>query len=366
MTNTSPVELQGRGLIDRTGSMTGMEDVVVDGMNLFIHNLASDPLVRTMPFEIAQFDSMGHDIMRRGILKDLAPLVKDEYKPRALTPLLDAVGSALTDNVKSGVRYIVSIFTDGLENASRKYTLEQIKALVKQRLAEGWKIIFLGANIDAWQVARDMGIPPETTMNVHTQGRNTSAPGQQPGVVGRLKSMLGGSSHTSPVVLALGAAAALAVAYAAMRPGSAQAASLGFTDTDRNNAMGVDGVNTTWQQAVQADIDAFDEPLKSIADLPDDLFDAHTKLPENFDASLGSIGADGNQLGGFDSDVEVVSPDDVPLAQDEAGNDQDDDRDDDQDDEDDSDDRQSELADADSGDDGDGGGGGDGGGDGGD
>lgn len=310
-TKRKPLEI--RFTLDRTGSMAEWQNPVVEGVNAYLKKVQDDPLGKDALVTLVQFDSMGFDILRRAKAKDIEPLREDEYKPRALTPLFDATASALNDNIQPDIRYVAVLFTDGLENASTKYkTVEEIRALVEQRRSEGWIIIFLAANIDAWKVARDMGIPPETTMNVHVRGEN------QPQKPGLFSGMFGGGGSVSPVILALGAAAALGLAYAALRPGQAAAAPA-FTDADRNAAMGVDGTSTTWQQAVEADVKAFDEPFNSVFDLPEDVQQAQALLPADFDPSLGSMGSDGTQLGGFNADETVANAEDVPANKDEPG-----------------------------------------------
>lgn len=297
-----------RFVLDRTGSMAEWEAPVVDGVNAYLEKMKRDPVARNTPLSLVQFDSMGFDILRQGLIDEIKPLSKEEYKPRALTPLLDAVGAALLDNVDEGTQYTIVIFTDGLENASQKFILDEIKMLIERRRKEGWIVIFLGANFDAWEVAKSMGIPPETAMNTRLHGTSSASQQNQARASGT------GSSTISPIVLALGAAAALGLAYWALRPGSANAAEPSFSDADRNEAMGVDGVSKTWQDAVKEDIAGFDEPFASVLDLPQELQQASAELPADFDPSLGSM-VDGAQAGGFHYSGEVIDSEDLALLQ---------------------------------------------------
>lgn len=308
---TKVIRIKMRGLIDRSGSMAAWHKPVVEGVNTYLQTVKDDDAGRNAETLIVTFDSMGFDPIRKGLASDIELIREDEFVPRALTPLFDATDSALTDNVdeSEGVRNVLWILTDGLENASKKHkSVASIRALVEDKRKKGWLILFLGANIDAWKTAADMGIPPEHTMNVHVQGRN-----QQP-APGVLKRMFGGKSN--PIGMALAAAAGLGIAYALLRPGDANAATHGFTENDRNAAMGVDGVSTTWQDAVQQDIAAFDEPFNNIFDLPDDLHQAVSELPKDFDPSQGSLLDDGTQSGGMNFDGDIVSSEDAPTSPD--------------------------------------------------
>jgi hypothetical protein len=91
-----------------------------------------------------------------------ADLGADEYQPRAQTPLLDAVGhgvSLLDRSKQPDERAILAVMTDGLENASREYTKDTIKALLDRKQKEdGWLVLYLGAGHDAWQQAHSMGL----------------------------------------------------------------------------------------------------------------------------------------------------------------------------------------------------------------
>jgi len=90
----------------------------------------------------------------------------DDYSPGGMTALYDAVGRSITktqrylerrgDDRPSDV--IVVILTDGMENASRKWTARRVFDLITEAEDSGWQFVFLGANQDSWAVAQDMGI----------------------------------------------------------------------------------------------------------------------------------------------------------------------------------------------------------------
>ncbi len=292
-------------LLDRSGSMSSCEAPVVAGINDFIAKLQSDPTGRDARFLLTTFDSQGFDIIRRGDMLDIKPLASGEFQPRALTPLMDAAAHAISDLDEAGAdKNMLIIMTDGLENASKKSTSTQVKALIEDRRAKGWIIIYLAAHVDAWQQAAEIGVPKEQAMNFRAGTVETPRRGPL--------GWLGAKVQSNPVSSALIAAAGIGAAYY-MLSGSAvhaAASSFGFKESDRNEAMGVDGTSQTWRQAVQADVDGFDEPCGGIFDLPADVAAAEGTLPADFDPSLGSIGEDGAQPGQTDHDV--LTEDDRP------------------------------------------------------
>jgi hypothetical protein len=109
------------------------------------------------------FDSQGIDLIRDHVpAGSCAELAAAEYQPRAATPLLDAVGHGVTvldKRKEAGARSILAVMTDGLENASREYTKETIKALLDRKQKEdGWLVLYLGAGHDAWAQASAIGL----------------------------------------------------------------------------------------------------------------------------------------------------------------------------------------------------------------
>ena len=108
---------------------------------------------------------------RRVRIADVPALTSKEYYTRGCTALLDAMGDGIR-HIKNVHKYarpedrpartMFIITTDGMENASTRYTADQVRAMVKKQEKEaGWEFILLGANIDAERVAGDIGIPAE-------------------------------------------------------------------------------------------------------------------------------------------------------------------------------------------------------------
>ena len=153
-------------ILDRSGSMSGLEADTIGGYNAFLGKQRAEEgeaVVTTVLFDDKY--EMVHD---RADIKKVEPLTDKEYYARGSTALLDAVGK--TVNYVSGrhrtcleseipAKTIVVITTDGFENASREYDSAKVKEMIEHRKKEhGWEFIFLGANIDAVETAKDFGI----------------------------------------------------------------------------------------------------------------------------------------------------------------------------------------------------------------
>ena len=94
-------------------------------------------------------------------VKDVKELTEADYRPNACTPLYDAMGvsiTALEQKVREGDRVLVTVITDGLENASREYSGKAVKAMVDRLREKGWTFVYIGANQDAVEVAKDLHI----------------------------------------------------------------------------------------------------------------------------------------------------------------------------------------------------------------
>lgn len=155
-------------ILDRSGSMSGLESDTIGGFNGMIAQHRSeggDVLVSTVLFDHEH--EVVHDRVR---IADVPALTSKEYYTRGCTALLDAMGDAI-HHIKNVHKYARSedrpartmfiITTDGMENSSTRYTADQVRAMVKQQEEAGWAFVFLGANIDAVEVAGGLGIRPE-------------------------------------------------------------------------------------------------------------------------------------------------------------------------------------------------------------
>ena len=155
-------------ILDRSGSMSGLESDTIGGFNGMLAQHRSeggDVLVSTVLFDHEH--EVVHDRVR---IADVPALTSKEYYTRGCTALLDAMGDAI-HHIKNVHKYarpedrpartMFIITTDGMENSSTRYTADQVRAMVKQQEEAGWAFVFLGANIDAVEVAGGLGIRPE-------------------------------------------------------------------------------------------------------------------------------------------------------------------------------------------------------------
>ena len=147
-------------VLDRSGSMEDCRTDAIGAINGYLRQVREDREMEAASISLIIFDSQSIDTIRNRVLaRDCEPLASREYQPRAQTPLLDAVGrgvALLDERKETGERCILAIMTDGLENASREHTTDTIKALLDRKQREdGWLIIYLGADHEAWKQASD-------------------------------------------------------------------------------------------------------------------------------------------------------------------------------------------------------------------
>ena len=158
-------------IIDRSGSMHGLEKDVVGGFNALIEEQKKQGAtqVTTIFFnDKVKFIHEGVDI------NEVKPLDGRSYTPSGCTALLDAIGDAISfikarhgrlTEEELPSHTIFSIMTDGLENASREYRYEQIKDMIELQKKCGWDFIFQAANIDVRREADRLGIDGDMAMS---------------------------------------------------------------------------------------------------------------------------------------------------------------------------------------------------------
>ena len=169
-------------ILDRSGSMGGLESDTIGGFNGMIEKQKREPgacLVSTV-----LFDDQREVIHDRVPLEKVPALTNREYYVRGCTALLDAVGSAIHHiaNVHKYARSedrpektLFVITTDGLENASREYDYARVKAMIeRQKEKYGWEFLFLGANIDAAKEAARFGISADRAVRFHSDHVGTA------------------------------------------------------------------------------------------------------------------------------------------------------------------------------------------------
>lgn len=160
-------------ILDRSGSMEGLEEDTIGGFNSMMRKQASEPgdaLVSTLLFNNEL--EVIHDRIN---IKDVPELTSKEYYVGGSTALLDAVGSAIKhiakihkyarkEDVPEKTLFIIT--TDGMENSSRRFSYKDVRKLVEHEKSKyGWEFIFLGANIDAAAEASRYGIDSSMAVN---------------------------------------------------------------------------------------------------------------------------------------------------------------------------------------------------------
>ena len=168
-------------ILDRSGSMSGLESDTIGGYNAMLEKQKTAPgqaIVST-----ALFDDHCEVLHDRLDIKTVVPMSDKEYFVRGCTALLDAVGGAIhhNGNIHKYAREedrpektLFIITTDGMENASRRYNYDRVKMMIeRQKEKYGWEFIFLGANIDAVEVADRFGISADRAANYHADSEGT-------------------------------------------------------------------------------------------------------------------------------------------------------------------------------------------------
>ena len=152
-------------ILDRSGSMAGLESDTIGGFNSLIDKqkkVEGKAFVTTV-----LFDNQQKTVHDRIDLTEVAPMTEKEYYVGGSTALLDAVGDTVThiEKIHKYVRpedvpahTMVVITTDGMENSSHRWRAADVKKLVEKKKEGGWEFLFLGANIDAVSEAARFGI----------------------------------------------------------------------------------------------------------------------------------------------------------------------------------------------------------------
>ena len=167
-------------ILDRSGSMAGLESDTIGGFNSLIKKQkkqAGKCYVSTI-----LFDNHSRVLYDREKLEAIRPMTEDDYYVGGCTALCDAIGGAIR-HIKNIHKYarpedvpehtMFVIITDGMENASHKYSSEMIKQMINQQKNCGWEFLFIGANIDAVETAGNLGIAEDRAVNYRADSRGT-------------------------------------------------------------------------------------------------------------------------------------------------------------------------------------------------
>ncbi|MBP3937980.1 MAG: hypothetical protein IK955_01100 [Clostridia bacterium] len=168
-------------ILDRSGSMAGLEADTIGGFNSMIEKQKKQDgkcYVSTILFD--HETQVVHD---RVELSSVRPMTENDYFVRGSTALIDAIGSSIhhianihkyarPEDVPQNTMFVIT--TDGMENASRKYSSSEVKKMIeKEKEKYGWEFIFIGANIDAVETAKHFGINSDRAVNYHADSKGT-------------------------------------------------------------------------------------------------------------------------------------------------------------------------------------------------
>ena len=168
-------------ILDRSGSMSGLESDTIGGFNGLIEKQRKQEgecYVSTV-----LFDNVSEVLHDRVKLLEIEPMTEKDYTVRGCTALIDAIGGAIhhignihkyarPEDVPEHTMFVIT--TDGLENASHKYSSDEVKKMVERQKQEfGWEFLFIGANIDSVETAKHFGIGADRAVNYHADHQGT-------------------------------------------------------------------------------------------------------------------------------------------------------------------------------------------------
>ena len=168
-------------ILDRSGSMSGLEADTIGGYNSMLAKQKKEEGEAILSTVL--FDDKCEVLHDRIPVGKIEPLTDEEYYVRGCTALLDAVGGAIEhigkihksmpeDERPEKTLFIIT--TDGMENASRRYDYAKVKKMVeKKKKKHGWEFIFMGANIDAVEVAGRFGVAKNRAVRYECDGAGT-------------------------------------------------------------------------------------------------------------------------------------------------------------------------------------------------
>jgi len=158
-------------ILDSSGSMSNIMSDSIGGFNTFLKKQKELPDEATIT--VALFDSYNnYQILYDNVdIKEAKDLTPKEWYPRGMTALYDAIGKTINADkarllklgVEAPAKVLVCVVTDGDENDSKEYNLDNIKSLIKDCEKDDWNFIYLAANQDAFSVGSSFGISGANT-----------------------------------------------------------------------------------------------------------------------------------------------------------------------------------------------------------
>ena len=168
-------------ILDRSGSMSGLEGDTIGGFNAMIEKQKKEPGEAYVSTVLFDDESV---VLHDRVPLDKVPKMTDrDYCVRGCTALIDAIGGAIRhianvhkyarpEDVPSRTVFVIT--TDGMENASRRFTSDEVKRMIeRQKETHGWEFLFIGANIDAVETGARFGIDRDRVSNYKADAQGT-------------------------------------------------------------------------------------------------------------------------------------------------------------------------------------------------
>lgn len=168
-------------ILDRSGSMAGLESDTIGGFNAMITKQKKEDGEAYVSTVL--FDNVSEVLHDRVLLKEIPKMSSKDYTVRGCTALIDAIGGAIKhirnihkyarpEDVPTHTMFIIT--TDGMENASVCYSSDEVKKMIERQKEEyGWEFLFIGANIDAVETAARFGIGRDRAVNYRADSQGT-------------------------------------------------------------------------------------------------------------------------------------------------------------------------------------------------
>jgi len=165
-------------ILDESGSMLNQQQVVIDGFNEQLQMMAKEEKAGEVTYlvSLTKFSEKVEKVFTDVPLAQVQKLNKNTYSPDGGTALFDAIGATISTATRGETDVMVTIMTDGRENASREWKRAAIQTLIKIRQDENkWGFVYFGANQDAWAAAKDIGVSNAVNYTVANTGMAMNA-----------------------------------------------------------------------------------------------------------------------------------------------------------------------------------------------
>ena len=170
-------------ILDESGSMESIKDATISGFNELIQSIQSEADKDPEMKQFIQFFSFNSDGIRELVplqkMKPMQPLTSVTYVPAAMTPLFDAIGHATSKlryalEKEKDYAVLVTILTDGAENASKEYTRQTISNIIKQLEEQNWVFTYMGTNQDVLSEAMKISVSNHISFGYNAFGMKSA------------------------------------------------------------------------------------------------------------------------------------------------------------------------------------------------